>query len=473
MPRHWLFSTPALRGEERFQGKGLSSLQHTYRYLQPSAWQEAAGPRLTLETSGMAGNPHPHFFEGRLLQPRLVAELLTAVQLIVGSRFFTPPNSVARAIALADPVVTCGGQVLRFEGFSSCCSAYIRVDLLPASYDGEVVGKGTTNVDFNAPMRAALARLRDADGLQLAVGRDAVQLRSAGAEVVERKVALPTRWLRGMVEVQSYQASMQPCFGATAVEALRLLRSLPKASTRRTPLWIARTGGGLAASTRQTPGAVRLTETARLRVLGLLLPRAKGLQVHADAQQQACTWVLDFGSARLSLVLSSEVWRGFSGEGQALTALMQASTGNAAELACVRASLNWQAAIDAAALAAGCNSSVDRVTDALRVLGASGLVGFDVSEGAYFHRVLPFDLSLMEDLHPRLAEARQLLEEGAVTLVSTQPLAATIASGGVWHRVWEVDEQLHCTCPWFARHQGQRGPCKHVLAASALRTLDH
>jgi predicted nucleic acid-binding Zn finger protein len=22
-----------------------------------------------------------------------------------------------------------------------------------------------------------------------------------------------------------------------------------------------------------------------------------------------------------------------------------------------------------------------------------------------------------------------------------------------------------CTCPWFSKHQGQRGPCKHVLAA--------
>jgi hypothetical protein len=24
---------------------------------------------------------------------------------------------------------------------------------------------------------------------------------------------------------------------------------------------------------------------------------------------------------------------------------------------------------------------------------------------------------------------------------------------------------VRCTCPWFSKHQGQRGPCKHVLAA--------
>lgn len=447
----------------------MSSIPHTYRYLQPSSLERSGTPRLSLETSSHGSEAHPHFFQGTVRQPRLVAELLTAVHLIVGTRFFTPPNSVALAIALADPVVTSGDGLLRFEGFSGCCSAYIRVDLLPGAYEGDVVGKGTTNVDFNAPMRAALALVRDGDGLELAVGRDEVRLRTRVTEVTERKVALPGRWLRGMVEVQSYQAGMQHHFSVPAVEALRFLRTLPKASTRRTPLWVSRVGAGLAASTRPSPGAVRLTEAARLRTLQALLPRATALHVHADEAQQASTWVLDFGSARLSLVLSSEVWRGFSGEGQALSALMRAAQGDGSALARVRAALNWQAALEPAALARqiGCDESA--VGDALRVLGASGLVGFDVHEGHYFHRVLPFDLSMMEDMHPRLADARALLDEGAVTIARVTPFEANVASGGVMHRVRDVDGQLHCTCPWFARHQGQRGPCKHALAASALR----
>jgi hypothetical protein len=447
----------------------LSSIAHTYRYLQPSSLERSGTPRLSLETSGNGDDAHPHFFQGTLHQPRLVAELLTAVHLIVGSRFFTPPNSVALAVALADPVVTSGGGMLRFEGFSGCCSAYIRVDLLPGIYDGAVVGKGTTNVDFNAGMRAALAAVRDGDGLELAVGRDEVRLRTRSAEVTERKVALPARWLRGMVEVQSYQAGMQPRFAASAMEALRFLRMLPKASTRRTPLWVNRVGAALAASTRPSPGAVRLTEAARLRPLQALLPRAIELRVHADEAQQASTWVLDFGNARLSLVLSSEVWRGFSGEGQALSALMRAAQGDGGVLARVRAALSWQGALEPASLATQLGCGEQSVADALRVLGASGLVGFDVHEGRYFHRVLPFDLSMMEDMHPRLADALALLEEQAVTVTRTSPFEASVASGGVAHRLRELDGQLHCTCPWFARHQGQRGPCKHALAASALR----
>lgn len=90
-------------------------------------------------------------------------------------------------------------------------------------------------------------------------------------------------------------------------------------------------------------------------------------------------------------------------------------------------------------------------------------------EGSYFHRVLPFDLALVEDLNPRLAGARELLEQGAVRVLREHPFEADVASGGVDHRVREVDEELQCTCPWFAKYQGGRGPCKHVLAAEAMR----
>jgi len=73
------------------------------------------------------------------------------------------------------------------------------------------------------------------------------------------------------------------------------------------------------------------------------------------------------------------------------------------------------------------------------------------------------------DWHPRLLDARELIKDGAVRLVRTEPFEATVASGGVEHRVREVDGELRCTCPWFAKHQGSRGPCKHALAAATQR----
>ncbi len=447
----------------------MSAVPQTFRYAHPSFMSEAARPRLTLSTALPEGDTPPRFFEGRIHAPRQVAELLAAVHLVVGSRFFTPANTVAKAIALADPVVTSGGGLLRFEGFSSCCSTYVRADLLPQAYDGQVIAKGTTNVDFNAPMRAALARVRDEAGLELAVGPDDVTLRSGGAEVTERKVELPTRWIRGLVEVQSCLAAMRRRFEVSGLEALRFLRTLPRASTSRTPLWIAPGPAGLFTTTRAAAHGVRVTDTRRLRVLESLLPRVRSLAVFADGAQQASAWVLDFGDARLTLALSPEVWRGFSGEGQALRALLHASTRSPGTLAHVRAALQWQPRLDAAALAGELALAVDAVEDALRVLGACGLAGFDLTEGYYFHRVLPFDLSVVDDMHPRLTSARELIDGGAVAIVKVSPFEATVRSGDVAHRVREKAGELHCTCPWFAAHQGQRGPCKHVLAAEASR----
>ena len=442
---------------------------HQFRHAEPSAREVAGAPRLALATAQVAG-AYPHFFEGRVHHPRLIADLLTAVHLIVGARFFTPANSVAKAIALSDPVVTSGGGLLRFEGFSSCCSAYVRADLLPEAYDGQVAGKGTTNVDFNEPMRAALARVRDESGLEFAVGREQFELRSAGADVIERKVELPTRWIRGMLEVQSYQARMTRRLEAGAVEALRFFRTLPKASTSKTPLWIARGASGLYSTTRRVEGGVRLTDSTRLKVLHQLLPKANTLTVYADDDQQANAWVLDFGHARLTLAISAEVWRGFSGEGQALWALLQAEQGAVGtSLALVRAQLQWQAALDAQALASQLGVAPAVVADVLRVLGASGLAGFDVHAGSYFHRVLPFDLSLADELHPRLVDARALVEAGAARVVRPEPFEADVTSGEVAYRVREVEGELRCTCPWFAKHQGERGPCKHVLAAATQR----
>ena len=447
----------------------MSVVPQAFRYAHPSFVSEAARPRLTLSTALPEGGSPPRFFEGHIRAPRQVAELLTAVHLVVGSRFFTPANTVAKAIALADPVVTSGGGLLRFEGFSSCCSTYVRADLLPQAYDGKVISKGTTNVDFNAPMRAALARVRDEAGLELAVGPDDVTLRSGSAEVTERKVELPTRWIRGLVEVQSCLAAMRHRFEVSGLEALRFLRTLPRASTSRTPLWIAPGPAGLFTTTRAIANGVRVTDARRMRVLESLLPRARSLAVFADDAQQASAWVLDFGDARLTLALSPEVWRGFSGEGQALRALLHASTHSSGTLAHVRAALQWQPRLDAAALAGELTLAVDAVEDALRVLGACGLAGFDLTEGHYFHRVLPFDLSVVEDMHPRLTGARELIDSGAVDIVKAAPFEATVRSGDVAHRVREKAGELHCTCPWFAAHQGQRGPCKHVLAAEASR----
>jgi hypothetical protein len=194
------------------------------------------------------------------------------------------------------------------------------------------------------------------------------------------------------------------------------------------------------------------------------------LRVYGDPVTGASAWELSFDDCRFHLVISPEVWRGFSGEGQALQAI--ASNQWEQALPRVRAQLKWQAVLDENELR---RCGPEPVSDAalrgaLAALGGKGLVGFDLSEGAYFHRELPFDLSQIDKLHPRLRSARKLISQHNVRLgAHTRTLAEVfVQSGSVEHRVRLTGDEAKCTCPWFARHAASRGPCKHILAAQIL-----
>ncbi len=441
----------------------VATVEHTYRYGAASrADDRLGGVDLRLATAGSDG-PGPAFFRGRLARPVRAADLLRGVVEVVRSRFYIPPQVISRILAMADPVVTCGDEVIRFEGFSACCGAYARADFLPSALDGDRIERGTTNVDFGAPMRAALARIRDGDDVGLAIGADSVELARVGEAVEERKVPLPIRWLAGFVEVQAYQARMSPRIELSAAEAARFLRSLPRGSGTGTA-WIVPSGRGLRLSQMKATGAVRIGGVGRLRILEPILRHARSLRIHADEPSGATAWELVLDEARFHLVLSPEVSRGFSGEGQVLDALARPRWLDA--LSRARAALRWESRIDPDAIAGRAGLDRADVLGALAAMGSRGLVGFDLAEGAYFHRELPFDLQQVEALHPRLRSARKLAEGGGVrfTRRDRADVEAFVKGTEIEHRVRIVGDQATCTCPWQARHNGERGPCKHVLA---------
>ncbi len=78
------------------------------------------------------------------------------------------------------------------------------------------------------PMRAALAKVRDADGLALSGRQHRVRAAHGGTSVVEKKAELPLRWLRSMVAVQAYQAAMRKVFEMDAIPALRFCAACPE-----------------------------------------------------------------------------------------------------------------------------------------------------------------------------------------------------------------------------------------------------
>lgn len=440
-----------------------AAIDFTYRYPFASGLlQSERGLGLCLATCGVK-HDHPYFFDGRLREPRVAGDMLLVLSQVVRTHFF-----MARQ-RLRDPVVTSGQSMIRFEGFSGCCGVYARADLPAEAFDAEIKNHGTTNVDFNDPMRAALTRIRDDDNVRLSVGAGEVALKRGEESVIEKKVKLPVRWIKGFSEVQQYQPELSLKLEASASEARQFLRSLPSGQGPKHTCHIVPVGRGLRLSSRSARGSVPISGTNRVRVLEPLMRSARSLRVWADDTAGTSAWEILFPTGRFFLMLSPDLYRGFSGEGQALQKL--AGKQRESALHAVRSRLAWQDQIDPQAVAKETGFAVKEVEAALALLGSRGLAGFDVSSGRFFHRELPFDLEQVETLQPRLQGASKLLAEKRVeVLTRLAEGGADVAVGGtnVIHHVRLRPDGDRCTCPWFSKYQGKRGPCKHILAARIL-----
>ncbi len=423
------------------------------------------GSLLELETA-LGLTPHglveqPRFFSGLLARPDVAAAGVLAVADVAGSRYFDA--GLMKRLANLDPVVTASGDRLRFESFSLCNGVYARLDLLDEGIDSGEVAHGTTNVDVNQPLRTSLAGVGTTDLVHLDVGTEGLSVATLDVTHHERKVDLPDRWVRGVAETPVLSSRMTLRAELPGPAAARWLASLPK-SPPGPSYHLVPAPGGLRQSLRAGPGSVHLAGAARLASAARVARFATTLRVFGS-EDLASAWVLELPGARLTLLLSPEPYRGFSGEGGLLETLTAASAEPAA--ARLLEHLAWQPVIDRHALASATALPETEVDAGIGFLAATGKVGYDLAEETWFHRELPWDSDRVERDNPRLRDARRLLEEDAVR---TTAEGWTVASGE--HRHWVVrdGDGYRCSCLWWAKYGGRRGPCKHVLAVTITQT---
>lgn len=405
----------------------------------------------------------PRFFSGLLARPDVTAAGLLAVADVAATRYFDA--GAALRVANSDPVVTASGDRLRFESFSLCNGVHVRLDLLADGIDSGTVGHGTTNVDVNQPLRTALAGVGPAALLHLEVGTDELVLATPEETHVERRVDLPDRWVRGFAETPVLTSRMVQRAALSGPEAARWLAGLPRAAPGAS-YHLVPAHGGLRQSLRPGPGSVHLAGTARLAATARVTRHATGLRIYAgpDEADLASAWVLDLPGARLTLVLSPEIFRGFSGEGGLLTTLAADSAEDLATR--LLEHLAWEPVIDRPALARASGMSAADTEAGLGFLAATGKVGYDLVEQTWFHRELPWDSARVERDNPRLRRARKLVAAGAVT-----PTAQGWTVRVEDHRHFVTREPLGCTCLWWAKYAGRRGPCTHVLATRLMAQM--
>jgi hypothetical protein len=412
---------------------------------------------------------HPVLFSGQVLRPDVAAGGLRSLVEIASTRYFNP---IPGGFASLDPIVTAQGDRLRCEAFSACNGVYARLDLLGQSLDERALGFGTTNIDINPLLALALAGIAQHEPLHLQVGPEQITFAMPGGQHTERKVALPERWVRAIAETQCLASGMVLRAELDGMAWRRFAQGLSTAGGNGagTSLWVVPSPGGLRQTRRPQRGAVALNGTARLsaiRRLQHLVQRVRvyGPEVSESTPSAIGVWEFQLPGARLSLMLSPEPYRGFSGEGAVLASLGRADNADAQTLSAL---LAWEPCIDPAALAQEAQLPVDRVGHALTVLATSGQVGFDLHEQRYFHRQLPFGEDRVRHNYPRLEAAKKLVADGAV---STQADRHRVE--GEHGTYWVVPHQgrLQCTCLFEAKYSGTRGPCKHALAVHLFTGL--
>lgn len=406
----------------------------------------------------------PCFFWGNVRQPFILARCLITLSNIVKSSFNLSPFQMS---LLKDPIVTAGNERVRFEGFSHCAGVYARVDVLPEGLDGEFLENGTTNVDFNQSMITALGSIRPNEEIMLSVGQKEVGLYKGESKIIERKVPLPAKWIKGLGTVQVYLSESEKRHTFNKIQTQQLFRGMPKGVVKSDYYLIVR-GNKPIFSPVKSADSVCIGGLHRLRLLEPLLPYIDGLQVFAHANMQSTTWQLNMGNIRLSFSLSRECWRGFSGEGAVLDSLISDVPDE------------WIDALDKYAYANQSfnpgrltleeNISFDNVKNSTSRLAAMGLLGYDLNDREFFYRRLPFKLSRIIGLNPRIKNAEKLIEDGKVEILNNnkERTEARVRGTGVHHTVIIQEEKERCTCEWFSKYQGERGPCKHVLAVKKL-----
>ncbi|MFB9076608.1 SWIM zinc finger family protein [Flavobacterium procerum] len=436
----------------------MTDLQYNYKGV--STYSKTKGINnlvLAHQTEIEEVNNIPCFFWGSLTDPYVTAKCWSTIAKVVRSSFGPIPPS------LRDPIVSAGSERLRFEGFSSCNGVYVRLDMKPEAIDGEFIANGTTNVDFNDPMLNALNAIQKNEKVTLAVGQQDVQVITSKAKVVEKKVTLPMRWIKGLTSVQLYLADMDLKFELNKIQTIQLFQSLPKGNVKG-DFFITKRAGKFMFSTLATSDGVRIGGVQRLRLLEGILAIVDKIFIYESDDKQTCAVVCEFGKMQLLMAFSPDSYRGFSGEGNVLETMtenlpMEWVYG-------LNSLLKSNEMFDPTMLSIENDIDFGTMDNLTSNLSSMGLLGYDLSEKAHFYRRLPFKTERILSLNPRLKNAKKLIDNEEIEIVERKAnyIEAKVKGSGVVHKVIIDNELQRCTCDWFTAYQGKRGICKHVLA---------
>ena len=321
----------------------------------------------------------PCFFTGKISNPYIVSRCLTTLANVVKSNFII---TQAQLEAMRDPIVTVGNEQIRFEGFSQCAGVYARVDVTEKGQKEAFVANGTTNVDFNQEMISALGRVSKQSSFVLNVGSKSVEVTTEKTKVKEKKVTLPTRWVKSLTAVQHYLSVSKPYATLNRLQAIQLFRSIPK-GTVKTDYYLFKRANKYTFSPMAQKDAMLIGAINRLHLLQPLLPLLTEVKVFAHENGQSSTWQFYFDTVVFSLTLSRDAYRGFSGEGTQLEALMSDIPDEVMQKFSNFSYANQTFSPTLLPIRIGKDPKA--TAEMTSKLSAMGLLGYDLDSGTYFY----------------------------------------------------------------------------------------
>lgn len=434
-----------------------------YRYPSPSVFSKQLDEEQLLlsQYSEIQRNQKSCFYWGKILNPHIVARCLITISKIVQSNFSLNTLQLA---ALKDPIVTSGNNQIRIEGFSMCAGVYARTDILQRGQDGEFLESGTTNVDFNIPLVTELNKIQQKSKLVLSIGQKELGFHKEGQSFIERKVPLPKKWIKGLTSIQEFLSNSEKYFELNKLEALTLFRGIPN-SKEKQDYYLTKRGAKYILSPLKKEESICIGGIHRLKLISSIIPLIEKLSFYRHPLEHCCSMVLSFNHIQFTFVLSRNHWRGFSGEGALLDSLIEDLP---EDLLTVFDNYSFSnQAFGNLNVCLDNNLNFSNVKKLTAGLGAMGLLGYDLEQNHFFYRRLPFKLSRILSLNPRLKGAEKLIKEKKIELLKNEngEIEAMVeGSQGYSHFVKLDSKSEKCTCLWYSKNQGERGPCKHILA---------
>jgi SWIM zinc finger len=421
---------------------------------------------------------------------------------------------------LLDPVITVHRDRIFFEAFSQDRSAYASLIIDPALFEtmGDVVS-GTTNIDFTAWLWGALGEMRTSRSTLFRIGPEGFEVRTSEAGGrFEKKVELPESWVRGFLQVQAAMAMPGTRLSVKPIDLLAAVRFLRYAKAKVSPRairyefepdrdarlvlepWervIALEG---AAHHYRESKTTRVWGRRRLKLIEGLLPFAEGVDIYLKGRALPSFYALKLPGMTFLLGLTGWSGTGFMGTG-GFDLLAEAAAAGEGALEPALEFLRARQHASIKDLATSLGLELPAAARVLVRLCRQGRAMFDVETQRYRHRELfetPADEATYFPPDRRRELAAAFLAEGRVAVKSSSveetkkvrsfkdPNAGDAKQKMVreiTYRDWRIIGAAgdadpveivvndlgsiifgRCTCPYFAEHLLNQGPCEHMLA---------